>query len=781
VSQSDAEYSLEVAIVNDDGTMYEPLTTDTVSFGVSAPSELATYETSLDFGKTSVLTGGSYDFTLDVTSGQVVGILDISSTAPEFDVPSYSSLVAYGEPVTVFVQFAPPDEGEYSGDIVITHDGVNSPLTLPVTGTGSTMVEFYVEFNDSLGFLWDIMENGGIDDGTSDAYDGGHELYVDGEYFPYFDYGTADGREITIGPATMGSVEVTRQVYVPEEAAFARFLDSYENTTDADVTVTVSMDTNLGSDSDTMVLDTSSGDATAADGDHWVITDDSTDGYGGYDPVVVHVMSGEGGAIGATSLIAGEEYSDDVTYDYQLTLAPFETATLLQFAAQRWDPVDAAAIAAELSALLGLATEGMTDDEIALLRNFDPTAVPEVEEASVYLHGGWTLLSLPAPSPQGTLSALGDYDVDTINGWDATAQAYETVTTDALEHVGKGYFVHRDSTLDGVSATLEVDLDADEAAAVDVTMEAGWNLLGVAAGGLMPSDVTDIPNTVFGWDGYGYAVASQLWPYHGYWVYNPGSAYDLTLSQLRYRADTPASPPLAVAPEPAWETALRVSVSGGKPSMLHIGTADRARAGYDAMDIAAPPVPGRLSHASLHALEDGTAGRLSRSIVPTARGAASWPLLATLSTAGTVAWDGIDLGQGESLRLHVDGRAYDLGRPGAVNLGSGGHDMVARFTRVAPSTTRLLANYPNPFNPETWIPFELREPADVRVRIYAVDGVLVRDLDLGHRSAGYYTTRADAAYWDGRNATGERVASGMYLYELRAAGHSEVRRMLVLK
>ena len=74
---------------------------------------------------------------------------------------------------------------------------------------------------------------------------------------------------------------------------------------------------------------------------------------------------------------------------------------------------------------------------------------------------------------------------------------------------------------------------------------------------------------------------------------------------------------------------------------------------------------------------------------------------------------------------------------------------------VPPDRTQLLANYPNPFNPETWIPYQLAESAEVTVRIYATSGVLVRTLALGHQSAGYYTNRSRAAYWDGRNAVGE--------------------------
>ena len=93
----------------------------------------------------------------------------------------------------------------------------------------------------------------------------------------------------------------------------------------------------------------------------------------------------------------------------------------------------------------------------------------------------------------------------------------------------------------------------------------------------------------------------------------------------------------------------------------------------------------------------------------------------------------------------------------------------------------LLANYPNPFNPETWIPYQLSESADVSVSIYAVDGRLVRRLDLGHQVAGVYRSRSRAAYWDGRNEFGERVASGLYFYTLTAGDFMATRKMLIRK
>ncbi len=89
---------------------------------------------------------------------------------------------------------------------------------------------------------------------------------------------------------------------------------------------------------------------------------------------------------------------------------------------------------------------------------------------------------------------------------------------------------------------------------------------------------------------------------------------------------------------------------------------------------------------------------------------------------------------------------------------------------LTPKRTGLLPNYPNPFNPETWIPYQLSQPADVTVTLYSVNGTLVRTLALGHQSAGIYQSKSRAAYWDGRNELGEPVASGVYFYTLRVSG-----------
>jgi len=119
--------------------------------------------------------------------------------------------------------------------------------------------------------------------------------------------------------------------------------------------------------------------------------------------------------------------------------------------------------------------------------------------------------------------------------------------------------------------------------------------------------------------------------------------------------------------------------------------------------------------------------------------------------------------QGDRLDLYGDGFAAP-----ALSTGT-------------PEETRLLSNYPNPFNPETWIPYHLTKPAAVTVAIYSVDGKLVRTLAIGHQPPGVYQRKSRAAYWDGKNELGETVASGTYFYTLKAGDFTATRKMLIRK
>ena len=118
---------------------------------------------------------------------------------------------------------------------------------------------------------------------------------------------------------------------------------------------------------------------------------------------------------------------------------------------------------------------------------------------------------------------------------------------------------------------------------------------------------------------------------------------------------------------------------------------------------------------------------------------------------------------------------------GSIAFQKGIANLERLLASIIPQGTALLPNYPNPFNPETWMPYQLTEPVEVTLTISAVNGTIVRTLVLGLMSAGIYQSRSRAAYWDGRNYVGEPVASGIYFYTLTAGAFTSTRKMLILK
>ena len=118
---------------------------------------------------------------------------------------------------------------------------------------------------------------------------------------------------------------------------------------------------------------------------------------------------------------------------------------------------------------------------------------------------------------------------------------------------------------------------------------------------------------------------------------------------------------------------------------------------------------------------------------------------------------------------------------GSIAFQQGIENLQKLLVSLLPEKTALLANYPNPFNPETWIPYHLAKAADVTLTIYTSNGVVVRRLALGHQTAGIYQNRSRAVYWDGKNSVGELVASGIYFYTLTAGDFTATRKMLIKK
>ena len=122
-----------------------------------------------------------------------------------------------------------------------------------------------------------------------------------------------------------------------------------------------------------------------------------------------------------------------------------------------------------------------------------------------------------------------------------------------------------------------------------------------------------------------------------------------------------------------------------------------------------------------------------------------------------------------------------LANDGSLTFREGIAALERLMKTTVPMETALLPNYPNPFNPETWIPYDLAEDAEVEIHIYNLKGESVRQLSVGLQSAGSYRTQSRAAYWDGRNAVGEPVASGVYFYTFHAGQTKATRQMVILK
>ena len=166
--------------------------------------------------------------------------------------------------------------------------------------------------------------------------------------------------------------------------------------------------------------------------------------------------------------------------------------------------------------------------------------------------------------------------------------------------------------------------------------------------------------------------------------------------------------------------------------------------------------------------DDGVVNIFDLTLVAQGIGGAAAPAVATgrVDAATIEAWIA-------QARLADDGSIAF--RQGIANL----QNLLASL--IIPQETALLSNYPNPFNPETWIPYQLAAPAEVALTIYDMNGVAVRRLTVGHQAAGMYQSRGRAVYWDGRNQRGESVASGLYFYTLRTGDFTATRKMLIRK
>jgi hypothetical protein len=281
-------------------------------------------------------------------------------------------------------------------------------------------------------------------------------------------------------------------------------------------------------------------------------------------------------------------------------------------------------------------------------------------------------------------------------------------------------------------------------------------------------------------------MVSELLPTAGHWI----AAVDRCDLTMDCSAGLVAEsfPPVEMV-IPTWKSSVSV-----EDQELAFGMHPDATDGFDSMlDKPLPPFPeasgdvkkrgGKKLDGVLKAawlIADRTFPMLSESYVKEgAQG--TWELSLDLPRPGKVEWS--DLPEGYECILLYDKRSIDMKAKNFLPLPLGKHSLtlVLDASNSVPKKPRLLANYPNPFNPETWIPYELEEDGHVLIRIYNATGHLVRVLNLGHKPAGFYTSRDRACYWNGENEAGERVASGIYFYTIQAGDFTATRKMVMSK
>ena len=405
-------------------------------------------------------------------------------------------------------------------------------------------------------------------------------------------------------------------------------------------------------------------------------------------------------------------------------------------------------------------------DALSVRAPDDPPPSTEVYQLAVQT--GLSFVSVPGdPVPVDTYSLLGREPIYQAEGqpfvFEMNGTSFRMASTVTY---GTGYIA-------ASKASGHIPVNVSPRNDFSMPATAGWNLIGAPSAATAVASLTSDPSDALYRlaDGSPYVlsyVGSTLTPATSL---EPGKAYFVPMTRDGVLTLGSSAAPSAVtvprAPVPEWVRRVRV-VAGDSEATLNFGASPAASPAFDlGLDVPATPrLPWTSKLVSAVWLSAGTPfTELTRSVLGTAT-QYEWTADIAINTPGHVDWE--DPPPGFRQSVAIDGQAArDSGRGGA-NLSAGAHQVVVALRRsdTAHTTSVALGNFPNPFNPDTWIPFRLATDAHAMVGIYDVAGREVRHIDLGHRTAGNYVAQSEAAHWDGRNDTGELVSSGVYFYRL---------------
>ncbi len=281
---------------------------------------------------------------------------------------------------------------------------------LLVAGQDAAAQTCSTSITDGDGYIWDLSLGAFyVNNGTYDAYDGGNQLFVDStSFFASSCTQDAAGRTRSSGTDTISSIDVTREVYVPDDKNWARWFDSFHNPTAADISISVRYYTNLGSDSGTVIVDTSDGDTTIDADDTWTLTDDFSSTAA--DPSVLHVFADPDADEQPSSVTYGTGYYN-IYFD--LTIPAGDTVSLVIVDAQEQDRADGEDAAITLGVDFEDIDEGLTAEQASQVVNFSFNDRPEVTLAGTVdvSEGDVVTYTATATDPDGTVDSY-DWDCD---------------------------------------------------------------------------------------------------------------------------------------------------------------------------------------------------------------------------------------------------------------------------------------------------------------------------------------------------------------------------------
>lgn len=407
------------------------------------------------------------------------------------------------------------------------------------------------------------------------------------------------------------------------------------------------------------------------------------------------------------------------------------------------------------------------------------TASPGVE--AVELHAGWNIIALPRlplsvylaggatdnlssvlSSVQGKFNSVWAHDASTDEWSNYTASGLSILNSLTGLVSNRGYWIDMKE-----DATLEVSGAALEEA--DLDLKSGWNLTGYSL-----KEAQSI-NSLSSWFAGG--ELASIWTYSasGEWLrydatgpeflndltdIEPGRGYMMyALEDFTMHLEVPPSSAPASAPQlPPVIKGIEIPPVQLPPSTIY-GTVERNGEILTKRDNCVVSL--RVEGETLASYKLGSEEEYEN--------------LYLLQLPNYLRTE--DVKDGKRVELFVNEKKVseiEIAKPGEIKR------FDVSFVDI-PEKSALLQNFPNPFNPDTWIPYQLRKDADVKIEIYNLAGELVRAVDLGYRTAGYYTSKTKSAYWDGRNEVGERVSSGVYFYRIRAGEFNAIKKMIVLK